>query len=62
MVVNGFDANSDIGDYLAATESAGNTHLSIDPSGNGNLVEFAVLEGVTGLDLNDLVANNNVDL
>jgi len=62
MVLTGFDANSEIGDFLAATESGGNTHLSIDPSGNGNLTEFAVLEGVTGVDINDLVANNNVDL
>jgi Ca2+-binding RTX toxin-like protein len=62
MVLTGFDANSEIGDFLAATESGGNTHLSIDPSGNGNLAEFAVLEGVTGLDINDLVANNSVDL
>ena len=58
-VIIGYDAlNDDIADFVIATESNGNTYVSVDQSGNGgagSLVELFVLEGVTGFDLDTSV-------
>jgi Ca2+-binding RTX toxin-like protein len=53
-----------IGDYLEIRESGGNTIVSIDrdgTTGTYGFQDFAVLSGVTGLDLATLLLNGNID-
>ncbi len=54
-ILTGYDSlTDDIADFVIATEDSGNTILSVDQTGAGNAAgatQFAVLEGVTGLDL-----------
>jgi Ca2+-binding RTX toxin-like protein len=53
-----------IGDYLEIRESGGNTIVSIDRDGTAagyGFQDFAVLNGVTGLDLATLLLNGNID-
>ncbi len=48
------ELTDDIADFVIATEVGGNTVISVDQSGNAGAsgaVDLAVLEGVTGLDL-----------
>ncbi len=57
------ELSDDIADFVIATESGGNTLISVDQSGNagvGGVVEIAVLEGVTGLDLDAAVKTDTV--
>ncbi|MGH1404766.1 MAG: DUF5801 repeats-in-toxin domain-containing protein [Alphaproteobacteria bacterium] len=52
------DLTHDIADFVIATESNGNTIISVDQSGNAGatgVVEIAVLQGVTGLDLDTAI-------
>ena len=60
----GYDSLSDdIADFVVATESAGNTTISVDQSGNagaGGFAQMAVLEGVTGLDLETSVKTDTI--
>lgn len=60
----GYDAlTNDISDFVIATESFGNTKISIDTTGNGGATEsydLAVLQGVTGLDLDVAVKTDTV--
>ena len=57
-IISGYDASDvtqDITDFVIATEDlSGNTTIAVDQSGNGGAggsTDIAVLEGVTGLDL-----------
>jgi hypothetical protein len=52
-----------IGDYVSLAEVSGNTVVSIDKDGAGTahgFTQVAVLDGVTGLDLNTLFANGQI--
>jgi VCBS repeat-containing protein len=54
---------SNIDNFLKLTESGGNTTVSVDASGDGvatHFVDVAVLDGVTGLMLNDLLAQHHL--
>jgi Ca2+-binding RTX toxin-like protein len=60
-LLQGYDALQDnINDFVFASESGGNTTISVDASGSGNIAnatQIAVLEAVTGLDI-ELATNN----
>ncbi|MGH1376022.1 MAG: DUF5801 repeats-in-toxin domain-containing protein [Alphaproteobacteria bacterium] len=63
-ILTAYDAlTDDIADFVIATENGGETTISIDASGNagvGGSVEIAVLEGVTGLDLDTSIKTDTV--
>ncbi|MCB9983574.1 MAG: type I secretion C-terminal target domain-containing protein [Rhodospirillales bacterium] len=54
-LLNGYDALQDsINDFVFATEVGGDTVISVDANGSGNIAnatQIAILEAVTGLDL-----------
>jgi len=53
-----------VSQYLDIRESGSDSIISIDRDGTGatyGFQDFAVLTGVTGLNLNTLLANNNID-
>jgi hypothetical protein len=55
---------SNIGDFVQLSENGGNTMLRVDTNGSVDGPSFqdvALLEGVTGLNLNDLLSNGNLD-
>ncbi len=60
----GYDElTQDISDFVVATEVGGNTVISIDQSGNAGasgVVEMAVLEGVTGFDLDTSIKTDTM--
>jgi len=52
-----------INDFVFSTESAGNTTIAVDENGSGNManaVEIALLEGVTGLNVEDVTNNGQM--
>ena len=54
---------SNLGEFVRFNESGGNTAFMVDANGLAGGVAFttlATLQGVTGLLLNDLLANNNL--
>lgn len=56
---------SNVGDYIQLTVDSGNTIVSVDTDGAANGVSFqqvAVLQGVSGLNLNTLLTNGNLDV
>lgn len=56
---------ANVADYLGIREVSGNSVVSIDRDGAGSTLgfeDFAVLSGVTGLNLASLLANNNIDV
>jgi len=63
-LLSGYDAEtSDINDFLLLTEAGGNTTLSVDANGavgGASFEELATLQGVTGLTLGELQANDNL--
>ena len=63
-IITGYDPLADdLNDFVALTESAGNTTVSVDSDGaaNGsNYTDIAVLNGVTGLDLYQMVHADNL--
>ena len=63
-LLTGYDSlTDDIADFVIATEIGGNTVLSVDQAGNAGgagSVELAVLEGVTGLDLDLSIKTDTV--
>lgn len=63
-IVSGFDyITDDIADFVSLTESGGNTTLSVSAAGTGSgYVSVAQLNGVTGLDLDQLYAADNLIL
>ena len=55
---------SNIGDYLSVSVVGGNSTISVDRDGAGSTFgfqDFAVLTGVTGLNLSSLLTNGNID-
>ena len=58
-LLTGYNAlNDDIADFVIATEVSGDTKISVDVDGTGagaSAIELAVLEGITGLDLDTAV-------
>jgi Ca2+-binding RTX toxin-like protein len=55
---------SNLGQWVGLRESGGNTIVSIDRDGTGGLYaaqDIAVLQGLTGLDLNTLLSDGNID-
>ena len=58
-ILSGFDPLTDvITDFVMATTSGGGTTLYVDMAGSGvpaNMVELVMLEGVTGIDLNQAI-------
>ncbi|MCC6597907.1 MAG: type I secretion C-terminal target domain-containing protein, partial [Alphaproteobacteria bacterium] len=60
-LLQGYDALQDsINDFVFATQVNGNTVISVDATGSGNAanaVQIAILESVTGLDLEHAVNN-----
>ena len=63
-LLSGYDPDtSDIDDFLLLTEADGNTTLSVDANGavgGASFEELATLQGVTGLTLGELQANDNL--
>ncbi|HPF78400.1 MAG TPA: type I secretion C-terminal target domain-containing protein, partial [Alphaproteobacteria bacterium] len=59
-----YSSSTDVlSDFVHITESAGSTQISVDTDGlaNGaNFTTIAIIDGVTGLDLNTLVSNGNM--
>ena len=56
---------SSISDYVVLTESIGSTIVSVDADGalpNDNFQDIAVLNAVTGLNLETLLTNGNIDV
>ncbi len=54
-----------INDFVYATEDAGNTVISIDVNGTGNIVnanEIIVVDNMTGVNVDDLVNNGLLDV
>ncbi|MEL6420829.1 MAG: Ig-like domain-containing protein [Pseudomonadota bacterium] len=58
----GFDAGTDdLSNFVNLFEDNGNTTVQIDPSGSGSFSSDVVtLDGVTGLDLNQMQTNGNI--
>ena len=59
----GFTGTSILADFVQKTESAGNTTIRVDSdgaAGGSNFVDLVVLQGHTGLDLNQLKTNGNL--
>ena len=57
------DVTQDIVDFVIATESGGNTTIAVDETGAGGVggsTEVAVLEGVTGLDLDTSIKTDTI--
>ncbi len=58
-LLHGFDPVTDaINKFVFATTSGGNTIISVDPDGSGNIshaTQIAVLENVTGVSVEDLI-------
>lgn len=53
----------DLTDFVQLTEAAGDTTISVDSDGSDNgssFIDVAVLEGVTGLDINVLISGDNL--
>ena len=63
-LLNSYDAVQDsINDFVFATESGGNTTISVDANGSGNAghaTNLVVLEGVTGLAIDQITNNGEV--
>ncbi len=63
-VLTGYDPVHDaIGDFVSLSASGGNTTVSVDQDGTGGTYSptaIAVLLGVTGLDVNDMISNGNL--
>jgi VCBS repeat-containing protein len=63
-VLTGYVAGtSNIADFVRLTVSGGNTTLSVDANGptpGGTFVDLVTLQGVTGLVLNDMLANQSL--
>ena len=63
-LLSGYDYLSDtITDFIQLTESGGNTTISVDvngTAGGSNYVDVATLNGVTGLDLHQMVSADNL--
>ena len=56
-------ASDDIGDFVELSEAGGNTTIAVDAngaSGGSNYVDVATLNGVTGLDLYQMIAGDNL--
>ncbi|MEQ1576256.1 MAG: calcium-binding protein [Hyphomicrobium sp.] len=59
----GFTGSSVLSDFVRKTEGAGNTTISIDTdgaAGGANFVDLVVLQGQTGIDLNQMKTNGNL--
>ncbi|TAL27675.1 MAG: type I secretion C-terminal target domain-containing protein, partial [Alphaproteobacteria bacterium] len=65
-ILTGYDPlTSAISDFVHLTEANGSTVLSVDADGalNGaRFVALATLTGVTGLDVNTMLANENLEI
>lgn len=61
-ILSGFDAQtSAISDFVQITEVGSNSLLKVDSDGGGdNFTTIATIYGLTGMDENDLYANNNL--
>ena len=61
-VLQGYDPLADnLSDFVQLTEQGGNTLIQVDTSGNGTSFEtVAVLDGVTGLNVDDLTSGGNL--
>lgn len=61
-IISGYDPLSDdLTDFIQLTESGGSTTISIDSNGTGSsYIDVAVLEGITSVDLNLMVAGDNL--
>lgn len=60
-VLEGFDAGTDaISDFVQLTESGGNTTVSIDANGAGGYTDIAVLNDITGLSAEQLLATGSL--
>ncbi|MFP4098309.1 MAG: DUF5801 repeats-in-toxin domain-containing protein [Alphaproteobacteria bacterium] len=63
-VLGGFDPMSDLlSDFVITTENGGDTQLYVDASGSGDFsaaVQIALIDGVTGLDVDQIVATETV--
>jgi Ca2+-binding RTX toxin-like protein len=61
-LLTAYDPASDaVADFVALSESGGNTTVSIDQVGGGNhTIDVVELSGVTGLDLASLIASSNI--
>ena len=62
-ILVGFTGSSILSDFVQKTEAGGNTTLRIDTdgaAGGSNFVDLVVLQGHTGLDLNQMKTNGNL--
>lgn len=63
-ILTGYNYTSDnINDFVQLSESGGNTTLSVDSNGaagGANFVAVAQIDGVTGLDLHEMIAADNL--
>ncbi len=64
LLLTGYDALTDaIADFVIATEVGGDTIISVDQSGNagvGGVVNLAILEGITGFNLDTSIKDSIV--
>ncbi len=62
-VLSGFSMTvDDAVDFVQLTESGGNTTIAVDADGVGGYSNIAILNGVTGLNVNELVADGSLIL
>ena len=65
-VIQNYDPlQNSIDDFVFSREENGGTILSVDISGSGdaqNAIDFVALEGVTNIDLNELVSTANINV
>jgi len=65
-VLTGFNSStSNVGDFVSLSQRQGNTTVQVDPDGavgGHSFTSVAVLVGVTGIDVNHLVSDGNLEL
>lgn len=60
-ILTGYDfLTSNINDFVQLTEAGGNTTISVDADGVGGYTDIATLNGVTGLDLYQMIGADNL--
>ncbi len=60
-ILVGFSLTADAAvDFVQFSESGGNTTISVDANGVGGYTNIVTLSGVTGLDVNEMVADGNL--
>jgi hypothetical protein len=62
-ILRGFDADAQAADFIRLDQSLGDTRIEVNADGSGSdFTAVADLQGVSGIDLGQLIAAGNLEL